>query len=324
MNIFETSRNKLLKLNRYLIVLKGEKYLGQEQYQYHAHNLRGSNPIIIVSNYANNQILSLYIGNFPLRPKEKIRIFGEICSENIYLEHLYLCNCYLKSSDIRFFVEKLMNVKTLSFPSNNICCLGAKLISNLLNTSINLTELDLSANVIGDKGAESIFESISSNKFLTKLLMCGTKINYRGAKYIGKSLKRNSTLLYLHLGNNKMGDRGIEYITDGLSKNNSLQSLILFGNKITDIGVNMICQTLYLNNSLTYLDIHANNSITNSGVTTFNNMMDYNSSLCNTIISKYEESEILTEIEQKTNRNAYNQCRNGRLFDLLFERYLKY
>nr|WP_253308641.1 hypothetical protein [Rickettsia endosymbiont of Ceutorhynchus assimilis] len=102
---------------------------------------------------------------------------------------------YLEKKGLKEKADSLRNgATTLSLYNNNIGDLGAKEISNVIQSNKSLTSLNLSLNKIGELGAREISNALKENKSLTELSLSGNNIGKATLETINEYIQRNRTI----------------------------------------------------------------------------------------------------------------------------------
>ncbi|CAF2070201.1 unnamed protein product, partial [Rotaria magnacalcarata] len=82
-----------------------------------------------------------------------------------------------------------------------------------------VTILDLAPNQIGMMGAKHLTNMLQTNSTLMMLNLWSNRIKDKGAEYLASVLETNKTLTALDIGSNHIGDDGAEYLAHALQTN---------------------------------------------------------------------------------------------------------
>ena len=210
-------------------------------------------------------------------------------TNNIYIEKLYLKDCYLYAKGVITICESLctvFNLKIIDLRQNNIneeaaealklviLCntrleelylgfnqlkLGSAKLTAALQTISSLKVLDLDYNGINEQVADDLAAGIKTSSSLEKLWLSG---NYLGSStvLVVNALKEISTLTELNLNDNRSRSKLLApALSSAVEKNKLLELLSLRDNGLADNGVINIAQSLCKHSKLKALNLQSNN-----------------------------------------------------------------
>jgi Leucine-rich repeat (LRR) protein len=152
---------------------------------------------------------------------------GKVVSLSDQMKEVYLSMNGLQEAETFRIINALKgsNVEVLNLSYNIVGDKGAKLLSEILNTT-KLRELYLWSTQISDIGAKSLSEAISGNTCLQILQLRANKITASGARDLAKSLKSNKTLKIFDLWYNDIKGAFVDFASVATAKS-SLEELHL-------------------------------------------------------------------------------------------------
>ena len=140
-------------------------------------------------------------------------------------------------------------------------------------------KLDLTYNQITQYGAQNLANALRHNKCLDELIISHNQISDTGVRFLAATMN-SSVLKRVDLEENDISDEGVKYLTEMLTKNTSLIWLSLSHNHIGNPGVKMLASVLTSDNScLEFLNLSANEDISDECINSLMAMMKHNRSL---------------------------------------------
>lgn len=165
------------------------------------------------------------------------------------LRYLDLCNCQLRSEDIKILCEVLKiypnNLEELYLAGNIITDDGSQdLCAYLGSRTCVLLTLDLSWNRIGEAGAIEFAQAMHHNKSLLKLNIASNGINDKGGQRFADSLIYHETLEELNLAQNGISNGTCFVLAQAVKGHKSLRKIDLSLNPLGEAGARSIFRTI--------------------------------------------------------------------------------
>ena len=161
---------------------------------------------------------------------------------------------------------------------NNLCCIGAVILSNVLCNNMVVKELDISHSNISDDGIQAISHYLKGSCSLQELNLSYNLVSTEGAKEIAGVIQVNTTLRKLDITNCGIPDDGAIVISESYKNSETLRELIIswgndqvafntsvpfcdFSRKYCESGTIIVTNFLYNNMSIKEVKVQHNCTI---------------------------------------------------------------
>lgn len=189
----------------------------------------------------------------------------QIIAQSIHHSRIDLGEENLIDQDMQIVVKQAIIDKQcakLNLRNNPITSKGALILASGLKKNSTLEKLHLCDTRIGDLGIQYIVKPLSNNKSILKILnLMDCHIANDGAEHLAVMLKTNKTLIFLDLTNNEIGDEGVAMLSNAIQNhNNTLQYLNLSANEqMTDLSANFLIEMIKYTRTLKALFVWSSN-----------------------------------------------------------------
>ena len=147
--------------------------------------------------------------------------------------------------------------------------------------------LDLTYNQVTQWGVRILADALRSSKCLEELIISHNSISDAGVRFLAAAVN-SSILKRVDLEENDISNEGAKYLAEMLATNANLLRLSLSHNQIGNSGVNLLADVVaHHNTRLEFLNLSANQAITDECIDSLVNMMQHNGSLKKTRFASF-------------------------------------